>query len=158
MIQGGVLGIHEEEQGLDKVLKAARDMEIAKAEGWAQNGVMVDLTSGYFGLYRKYKDAILESQAPYKVIAASPEVSVLKHDLPQRILTPVVQPKANGFYKSKGVSHLIPEGYTLLESRFHRDLMRKGRDWNEETQTGIELTEWNRSGWTYHAKGAFMVK
>ncbi|KAJ9113158.1 hypothetical protein QFC20_002050 [Naganishia adeliensis] len=136
MIQGGVLGIQEEEQGLDKVLKAARDMEIAKAEGWAQNGVMVDLTSGYFGLYRKYKDAIIESQAPYKVIAASPE--------------------ANGFYKSKGVSHLIPEGYTLLESRFHRDVMRKGRDWNEATQTGIELTEWNRSGWTYHAKGVWL--
>lgn len=35
--------------------------------------------------------------------------------------------------------------------------MRKGRDWNEATQTGIELTEWNRSGWTYHAKGAFSV-
>lgn len=62
--------------------------------------------------------------------------------------------KANGFYKSKGVSHLIPEGYTLLESRFHRDLVRKGRDWDDATQTGIELTEWNRPGWTYHAKGA----
>lgn len=74
MIQGGVLGIQEEEQGLDKVLKAARDMELANAKGWAHNGVIVDLTSGYFGLYRKYKDAIIESQAPYKIIAASPEV------------------------------------------------------------------------------------
>jgi CDP-diacylglycerol--glycerol-3-phosphate 3-phosphatidyltransferase len=156
MIQGGVLGIQEEEQALDKVLKAARDMEIAKAEGWAQNGVMVDLTSGYFGLYRKYKDAIIESQAPYKVIAASPEVST-EYGRPLTRTDWFLPLQANGFYKSKGVSHLIPEGYTLLESRFHRDVLRKGRDWNEATQTGIELTEWNRSGWTYHAKGTFSV-
>lgn len=76
MIQGGVLGIQEEEQGLDKVLRAARDMATAKSEGYAQHGVMVDLTSGYFGLYKKYKESLLQSQAPYRVVAASPEVSV----------------------------------------------------------------------------------
>ncbi|GHJ87207.1 hypothetical protein NliqN6_3609 [Naganishia liquefaciens] len=136
MIQGGVLSIQEEEKGLDKVLRAARDMATSKAEGHAPHGVMVDLTSGYFGLYRKYKESLLQSQAPYRVVAASPE--------------------ANGFYRSKGVSHLIPEGYTLLESRFHKDLVRQGRDWNDQSQTGIELTEWSRPGWTYHAKGVWL--
>lgn len=76
MIQGGVLGIQEEEQGLDKVLRAAGDMATSKAEGNTPHGVMVDLTSGYFGLYKKYKEALLQSQAPYRVVAASPEVSV----------------------------------------------------------------------------------
>ena len=76
MIQGGVLGIQEEEKGLDKVLRAARDMATSKAEGHAPHGVMVDLTSGYFGLYRKYKESLLQSQAPYRVVAASPEVSI----------------------------------------------------------------------------------
>jgi CDP-diacylglycerol--glycerol-3-phosphate 3-phosphatidyltransferase len=80
MIQGGVLGIQEEEQGVEKVLRAARDMATAKSEGYAQHGVMVDLTSGYFGLYKKYKESLLQSQAPYRVVAASPEVSVRGFD------------------------------------------------------------------------------
>ncbi|KAJ9122330.1 hypothetical protein QFC22_001751 [Naganishia vaughanmartiniae] len=146
MVQAGVLGIQEEEQGVDKVLKAARDIEDAWRDGGGgqvSDRVMVDLTSGYFGLYKKYKEAVLDSRAAYKIIAASPESHVYCY-------------QANGFYKSRGVSHLIPEGYTLLESRFHRDLVKRGRDWDEQSQTGIELTEWNRPGWTYHAKGIWL--
>lgn len=76
MVQAGVLGIQEEEQGVDKVLRAARDMEDAWRARQGQGGrVMVDLTSGYFGLYKKYKEAVLDSHAAYKIIAASPEVS-----------------------------------------------------------------------------------
>lgn len=102
-------------------------------EGETPDGVEVDLTSGYFGLYKAYKQAVIGSPAPVRVIAASP--------------------KANGFYGSKGLSRLIPEGYTLLESRFHRDATAKGRQWEATTKKGVRLREWEREGWTYHAKG-----
>ncbi len=119
--------MREEEASLDKVFKMADEM--ARSD----DGVRVDLTSGYFGLYKKYKRALLESSAPYHVVAASPQ--------------------ANGFYKSPGISKLIPDAYTLLETRFHRDLVRSGREWDEGKAGGVELAEWMKEGWTYHAKG-----
>lgn len=54
------------------------------------------------------------------------------------------------------MSGLIPEGYTLLESQFHSALVKAGREWEEKPVNGakgIELREWKREGWTYHAKG-----
>jgi CDP-diacylglycerol--glycerol-3-phosphate 3-phosphatidyltransferase len=65
------------------------------------------------------------------------------------------------------VSGLIPEGYTLLESEFEREVRRKGRDWKDAVSSaeggekkegdgsGVELTEWEKEGWTYHAKGKY---
>jgi CDP-diacylglycerol---glycerol-3-phosphate 3-phosphatidyltransferase len=126
VIQAGALGLHEEEKAMDRLWEAVDE------------NVQVDLTSGYFGLYGGYKKAILDSKAPFKIIAASPE--------------------ANGFYKSAGVSSLIPEGYTLLESRFHRDTVSRGRAWDDQTHTGIRLKEWKREGWTYHSKGIWVSR
>lgn len=121
--------------------------------------------------------------------------------------------KANGFFRSKGVSGLIPEGYTLLEREFEREVRRRGKEWKETNPipigaavspplpppasaisgatavvgsgegsgeskvvgtglstmattlmtpapmvgkegSGVEVTEWEREGWTYHAKGS----
>jgi CDP-diacylglycerol---glycerol-3-phosphate 3-phosphatidyltransferase len=65
--------------------------------------------------------------------------------------------QANGFYGSKGISGLIPEGYTLLEKRFWRKVLRANRAWSADWPAGpgpgIELNEWEKNGWTYHAKG-----
>lgn len=60
--------------------------------------------------------------------------------------------QANGFYGSKGLSGRIPEGYTLLEQRFWTSVQRAGREWKEGLG-GVQLNEWLREGWTYHAKG-----
>jgi len=68
MIQGGALGVEEEERGVGKLLQAAEAMQ-----GQAQ----VDLTSGYFGLYHTYKKAVLEGKAPYRIVAAAPEVRIV---------------------------------------------------------------------------------
>jgi CDP-diacylglycerol--glycerol-3-phosphate 3-phosphatidyltransferase len=97
VIQAGVLGIKEEEKGLGRVWEAvgqsfspATVAQVEKtviAEDGKQEekeeekekvvkGVQVDLTSGYFGLYDKYKRMVIESPAPVRVIAASPKVSV----------------------------------------------------------------------------------
>ena len=63
--------------------------------------------------------------------------------------------QANGFYRSKGVSGRIPEGYTLLEQRFWRGIIRSNRVWSG--QHGVQLHEWVRDGWTYHAKGIWVT-
>lgn len=92
VIQAGVLGIKEEERGLGRVWEAVDQSfspatiaqpEDAKAEDSEKEkgnkvvkGVQVDLTSGYFGLYDKYKRMVIESPAPVRVIAASPKVSL----------------------------------------------------------------------------------
>lgn len=52
---------------------------------------------------------------------------------------------------SKGLSGRIPAGYTLLERRFWERVLAARRQWVDGT--GIQLAEWQRPGWTYHAKG-----
>jgi len=92
-------------------------------------------TSGYFGLYKPYQDMILTSPAACEVIAASP--------------------KANGFYGSRGLSGLIPEAYTLMEQRFMRAARAAGR-LSDQRDDAVTLLEWERQGWTYHAKGIWL--
>ncbi|KAL2754883.1 hypothetical protein ACRALDRAFT_1035425 [Sodiomyces alcalophilus JCM 7366] len=66
-------------------------------------------------------------------------------------------PHANGFYKSPGVSGLLPDAYTLLAHRFLRAVHQTRRD------TDMTLKEWRRGtvghpgGWTYHAKGLWVT-
>ena len=61
--------------------------------------------------------------------------------------------QANGFYGSGGISGLIPEGYTYLEQLFMRAVRAAGRTWGKSSSEGVQLHEWERQGWTYHAKG-----
>ncbi|KAM7204737.1 hypothetical protein V8F20_003521 [Naviculisporaceae sp. PSN 640] len=66
-------------------------------------------------------------------------------------------PDANGFYKSPGVSGLLPGAYTLLARRFLRSVHQHKRD------SAITLREWKRGTiddpdrWTYHAKGLWVT-
>ncbi|KAI1214555.1 uncharacterized protein F4807DRAFT_1655 [Annulohypoxylon truncatum] len=66
-------------------------------------------------------------------------------------------PYANGFYKSKGVSGLLPDAYTLLARRFLRAIKERKQD------STVILKEWRRGtvnepgGWTYHAKGLWIT-
>ncbi|ORX37348.1 putative CDP-diacylglycerol-glycerol-3-phosphate 3-phosphatidyltransferase [Kockovaella imperatae] len=145
VIQAGVLGMKEEETALGRVFDTVKtahqtalteESPASNEKGKGKEGVAVDLTSGYFGLYKAYKRAVVESPAPFRLIAASP--------------------KANGFYGSAGLSRLIPEGYTLLESRFWADLVSRGRTWQAITSRGVRLREWEKEGWTYHAKGIWL--
>lgn len=65
--------------------------------------------------------------------------------------------QANGFLGSKGLSGLIPEAYTLLEKRFWNKVLKAKRQWHTEGGGGIELREWRKDGWTYHAKGRYRL-
>lgn len=66
-------------------------------------------------------------------------------------------PEANGFYKSPGVSGLLPDAYVLLARRFVHNVHHNGRD------ECITLKEWRNGtvgqpgGWTYHAKGLWVT-
>ncbi|KAJ6788718.1 hypothetical protein PWT90_10056 [Aphanocladium album] len=66
-------------------------------------------------------------------------------------------PEANGFYKSPGVSGLLPDAYTLLAKRFVHAAHHGGRN------SDITLKEWRHGvvgqpgGWTYHAKGLWVA-
>lgn len=72
VIQAGELGVKEEEAALGRVWEAVRDAH-GHEDGRAR--VEVDLTSGYFGLYKAYKQMVVDSPALTRVIAAAPEVS-----------------------------------------------------------------------------------
>ncbi|PHH76632.1 hypothetical protein CDD82_3905 [Ophiocordyceps australis] len=66
-------------------------------------------------------------------------------------------PEANGFYKSRGISGLLPDAYVLLARRFLRGVEQAGR------ASHVVLKEWRRGtagqpgGWTYHAKGLWVT-
>lgn len=126
VIQAGQFNIREEERTLSMLFD-----HLASPEHCLDQEPVVNLTSGYFGLSREYQDLILRSNVGCSIIAASP--------------------KANGFYGSGGLSGLIPEGYTLLEKRFMSAVRAASRP-----SPNIHLKEWERDGWTYHAKGIWL--
>ncbi|KAF8176134.1 hypothetical protein K438DRAFT_2022661 [Mycena galopus ATCC 62051] len=124
IIQAGQFNIRDEETTL-KMLFEHLD---AQSKG---NRPLINLTSGYFGLYKEYQNLILRSSnLDCQIVASSP--------------------RANGFYGSRGISGRIPEGYTLLEQRFMNAVQRADR------QSTVRLNEWERDGWTYHAKGIWL--
>ena len=88
-------------------------------------------TAGYFNPHPLVTSALLSCPAIGKVLTASPS--------------------ANGFYKSAGVSGLLPSAYTHLSLRFLQAVRK--------ANANIQLREWQRGtvgqpgGWTYHAKG-----
>ncbi|KAG1723708.1 hypothetical protein EDB19DRAFT_348034 [Suillus lakei] len=133
IVQAGQFNIREEEHTLSMLF----DHLASRGYCIDQQPVM-NLTSGYFGLSKEYQDLILKSNIGCSIIAASP--------------------KANGFYGSGGLSGLIPEGYTLLEQRFMSAIRAASRSSpsNLPNDHNISLREWERDGWTYHAKGIWL--
>lgn len=95
-------------------------------------------TAGYFNMTPEVRQLLLNSNpASANVVAASPW--------------------ANGFYGSKGVSGLLPAGYTYLARRFLDAVSRSS------LSNQIAVKEWRRGtvnmpgGWTYHAKGIWIT-
>lgn len=132
VIQAGQFNIREEEHTLSMLFD-----HFASREYCPKQQPVMNLTSGYFGLSKQYQDLILKSNVGCSIIAASP--------------------KANGFYGSGGLSGLIPEGYTLLEKRFMSAVRAASRlSSNVPDYHNISLKEWERDGWTYHAKGIWL--
>ncbi|KAJ7016943.1 hypothetical protein C8F04DRAFT_1158612 [Mycena alexandri] len=124
LVQGGQFNVRDEEDTLKLLFEHLNTPSSGPRP-------LLDLTSGYFGLYKEYQNLILQGPSfDCRIIASSP--------------------RANGFYGSAGVSGRIPEGYTLLEQRFMKAVERAGR------QSAVQLNEWEKAGWTYHAKGIWL--
>jgi CDP-diacylglycerol---glycerol-3-phosphate 3-phosphatidyltransferase len=69
IIQAGQFGIREEERCLSLLFKHLASQTISSTFK-----PLLDLTSGYFGLYSPYQDLILNSSVDCRIIAASPKV------------------------------------------------------------------------------------
>ena len=108
-------------------------------------------TAGYFNI---------DPDICSMLIAAAPNSAVLQ---PGKIASEkactviTASPWANGFYRSKGVSGMLPAAYTLLSRRFLKAVA------NERKGDVIQLKEWRRGtvgepdGMTYHAKGLWIT-
>ncbi|ORX53999.1 hypothetical protein DM01DRAFT_1335850 [Hesseltinella vesiculosa] len=121
VIQMGPFGIRQDEQMTLGLLN------VAHQQGNLGSPWTIDLTSGYFNFTNQYKRVILNTNAQFHFLTASPE--------------------ANGFYRSRGVSRFLPPAYTYIERQFYDQVNRSGK------QDSIRIEEYNRPGWTYHAKG-----
>ncbi|GAA5882780.1 hypothetical protein JCM16303_002453 [Sporobolomyces ruberrimus] len=122
----------ETELVVPEIFKCANSLATAPGGGETR----VDWTSGYFGLRRDYKRLVLESKAKVGIVSASPE--------------------ANGFFGSRGVSKYIPPAYTQFSKDFYEELVEQARR-RRKTELGVEMREWKKEGWTYHAKGIWLT-
>jgi len=66
-------------------------------------------------------------------------------------------PYANGFYKSPGVSGLLPDAYTVLVRRFLRAVSGQGKDGDITVKEWRHGTVGEPGAWTYHAKGLWVT-
>ncbi|KAG6850254.1 hypothetical protein H0H93_015806 [Arthromyces matolae] len=70
IIQAGQFGIHEEETALSLLYRNLHTHAVSTT----QKQPVVDLTTGYFGLYDAYQKLVLENNVNTRIVAASPKV------------------------------------------------------------------------------------
>ena len=93
----------------------------------AEGGIFYFAT-GYFNLTDSYmKDMMDSDQSKYSILMAHPQ--------------------ANGFLGARGPAGGIPHAYTLIAKSFYNSLLMKN------LQEKIKLYEYQKEGWTFHAKG-----
>ncbi|GMR59353.1 hypothetical protein PMAYCL1PPCAC_29548 [Pristionchus mayeri] len=85
------------------------------------------LASGYFNATEEYENLMLnEGDYNLKILIASPD--------------------ANGFAGASGLSRYIPSMYSSIAAAFLAAIEKHNRK-------NVELVEWSRKGWSFHAKG-----
>uniref|UniRef100_A0A914CBK0 CDP-diacylglycerol--glycerol-3-phosphate 3-phosphatidyltransferase n=1 Tax=Acrobeloides nanus TaxID=290746 RepID=A0A914CBK0_9BILA len=93
---------------------------------YPNNDFTLTMASGYFNLFDRYSETILhKSSYPMDIILASPQ--------------------ANGFFNGNGLSGYIPSLYVHASELFYKQTKRLNKE--------INLFEYNRPDWTFHAKG-----
>uniref|UniRef100_A0A8C8S6M5 CDP-diacylglycerol--glycerol-3-phosphate 3-phosphatidyltransferase n=1 Tax=Pelusios castaneus TaxID=367368 RepID=A0A8C8S6M5_9SAUR len=96
----------------------------------AERGARIYLTTGYFNLTQAYMDLVLGTRAEYQILLASPEV--------------------NGFFGAQGVAGAIPAAYVYIAHQFYSEVCCLGQ------RDRVQLQEYSRNGWTFHAKGLWL--
>lgn len=99
-------------------------------------GSSIKLATGYFNLTQTYQDVIFQ-----KATSTVGHFSIL-----------MASERANGFYRGKGLSGWIPSFYTHFARKF---LLNSKIDFNIRTR--LSLLSYERSSWTFHAKGLWVT-
>mmetsp|Transcript_14446 Transcript_14446/g.36837 ORF Transcript_14446/g.36837 Transcript_14446/m.36837 type:complete len:477 (-) Transcript_14446:417-1847(-) len=100
------------------------------SEAMSDPSFCLHVASGYFNVTEEYLQVIEGGKGKAEVFLASP--------------------KANGFYKARGVAgHIVP-AYGLIAKEFFKKLEKRKR------LGEVGLHEYSREGWTYHAKGMWL--
>ncbi|KAF5310409.1 hypothetical protein D9758_018996 [Tetrapyrgos nigripes] len=156
VIQAGQFNIREEQEMFELLF---RHLGRAAPRGSGGSGdgdrPLLDLTSGYFGLSEKYQDLVLGCpEVDVRIVAASPKVCVCKRLLrlqrhlwsnTRRIHLP--RATVHGCC-SASWEEWAPSPSSSPSSASISVANTSGND------TGVvQLCEWEKEGWTYHAKG-----
>uniref|UniRef100_A0A1A9VM55 CDP-diacylglycerol--glycerol-3-phosphate 3-phosphatidyltransferase n=1 Tax=Glossina austeni TaxID=7395 RepID=A0A1A9VM55_GLOAU len=91
-------------------------------------GSRLKLATGYFNLTQEYMDTLT-----HKCVA---QCSIL-----------MAHPNANGFQGARGPAGSIPTAYSLIAKSFYESLVRGQQNHR------VNFFEYEKPGWTYHAKG-----
>lgn len=76
VIQAGQFGIFEEETTLGLLFQNLQHFSLSTITASSLRP-LIDVTSGYFGLYKPYQDLILKSAADVNIFVASPKVGIV---------------------------------------------------------------------------------
>ncbi|KAI9332999.1 hypothetical protein BDR26DRAFT_868809, partial [Obelidium mucronatum] len=130
ILQCGPLGIHTETNFLAALLKNLQKSSASST---------VTCSSAYFNLPEKLQPLILNNHNNSTNSSSPSKFSFL-----------LAAPEANGFFNSRGVSRHLPFAYTFLAARFWDKVRQVPGGTNR-----IEMREYKRDGWTFHAKGTY---
>ena len=150
-LQLGLLGVRHDERATLALLRGVRD--------WPRQECHV--ATGYFNITRDYADAIIGPAGSGSRV---------------RMLT--AAPAANGFFGARGISGAVPAAYAELARRFFEACAARGRlaaaggngaadsgggggggggGGSGGSGGGVSLHEYERAGWTFHAKGLWLT-
>lgn len=129
-MQLGHIGVCHDESATLELLRGLDD--------WSKESCHI--ATGYFNLTRKYSSSIVNENA-------KSNVAIL-----------VAAPKANGFFGARGISGAVPTAYSELARRFYERCVWANRIAHNqgEKESGVSLFEFERPGWTFHAKGLWL--
>lgn len=133
--QLGSLGVRCDEAALTALLRTALPPAPAAS---------LHLATGYFNL----------PTALQALIIGPPGTSTCIHAL-------TASPLANGFWGAAGIAGAVPLAYCQLERVFYRAAEGAGRlmedPEGQPRAPGIAIHEYERAGWTFHAKGLWLA-
>ncbi|CAF1487969.1 unnamed protein product, partial [Adineta ricciae] len=112
-----------------------RDFNIHLYSHLPQHSILY-LATSYFNMTEEYAQELIDNK---------------RQDTTIKLLT--ASPQANGFYGSRGMSQYVPIGYSENEREFVEKAEKKCANDGQ-----IQMLEYFRSQWTYHAKGLWLYE
>ncbi|ALC46438.1 CG7718, partial [Drosophila busckii] len=134
-----------------------RQLEVRQQQTQADTWVFPLLEMGQIGIHH---DSVVTKQLLSKCIAGSrlklatgyfnltqEYMNTITHNCLAQCSILMAHPNANGFQGAKGPAGGIPAAYTLIAKSFYQSLVRR------QQHHRVNFFEYEKPGWTYHAKG-----